>query len=56
MEELEILIDSLRQVEKRRILKKTEVTEQFKEDVFCDLFKREFFKKYYPTLELEVKY
>ena len=49
LEELEVLIDSLRNVEKRRVIKDVDVEfpKEFKEEVFSDLYKREFNKKYY---------
>ena len=49
LEELEVLIDSLRNVEKRRIIKDIDVEfpKEFKEEVFSDLYKKQFNKKYY---------
>ena len=50
MEELENLIDSIREYENRKIVYRTDVSKEFKEDVFTELYKKEFINKYYPNL------
>ena len=47
MEKLEVLIDSLKNVKRGQTIRDVDVSQQYKEDIFCDLYKKEFIRKFY---------
>lgn len=55
MRDLELLIENIKKRNNKKIILETDVSREFKEDVFYDLFKAEFFKKYYSTFNLGMK-
>ena len=52
MEDLELLIEDIKKRNNKNIILETDVSREFKEDIFYDLFRAEFFKKYYSTFNL----